>query len=300
MNNISIIILTYNEEKHIERCVKSLQSISSNIFIVDSFSTDKTIEIAMSLGAKVLQNKWINYAKQFQWALDNCPIQTTWVMRMDADEYVLPDLAKEIQDNIDNIDESISGLYIKRRMYFKGRWIKYGAKYPEWLLRIWRFKDGYIEEKWMDEHVVLTKGGTQNLKNDLVDDNLNGITWWTNKHNNYATREAIDILNINFNFNKSQNEISPNLFGNQVERKKYLKNIYANLPLFTRPFIYFFWRYILRFGFLDRTQGLIWHFLQAFWYRFLVDVKIYEIKNESKRLNISIPEFIKKEYNIEI
>lgn len=298
MNSISVIILTFNEEKHIERCIKSLLPISTDIYIIDSFSTDTTVEIAKALGAKIYTNKWINYAKQFQWALDNCPISTTWVMRMDSDEYILPELALELNNKVDNIGQNISGLYIKRRMYFKGQWIKYGAKYPEWLLRVWRYEDGYIEEKWMDEHVVLKKGETIKLKYDLVDDNLNGITWWTKKHNNYATREAIDILNINYNFTNKENEINPKLFGNQVERKKYLKNVYASLPLFTRPFIYFFWRYILRFGFLDKTQGLIWHFLQAFWYRFLVDVKIYEIKKESKRQNISITDFIKKEYGM--
>jgi len=295
MKNISVLLLTYNEEKHIKRCLESLLEFTKDIFIVDSFSTDLTIEIAKSMGAKVYQNTWINYARQFQWGLDNCDIKTTWVMRMDADEYVLPELSKEIVENLDSINEDVSGIYIKRRMYFKNKWIKYGGKYPEWLLRIWKYEDGYIEDRWMDEHIVLKKGKTIHFKNDLVDDNLNDISWWTQKHNNYATREAIDILNINYNF-QFKIEIKSSIFGEQEQFKRQLKKVYARIPLFTRPFLYFVWRYFIKLGFLDGKRGLIWHFLQGFWYRFLVDAKIYEIIKKTKDNNSSIEDILEKEY----
>ena len=129
-----------------------------SFFIIDSFSADKTVEIAENLGAKVYQNPWINYALQFQWGLDNCPIETEWVMRMDSDEYILPKLQNEISNKMQNIQEETSGIYIKRRVYFKDKWIKHGSYYPTWLLRIWRYKDGHIEQRWMDEHIKLTKG----------------------------------------------------------------------------------------------------------------------------------------------
>ena len=122
--DISVIILTYNEEQHIERCIKSLLPFAKEIFLVDSFSTDKTVEIAQNLGAKVYQNPWINYALQFQWGIDNCSISTEWVMRMDADEYILPELQTEISNKIQNIQDKVSGIYIKRRVYFKDKWIK--------------------------------------------------------------------------------------------------------------------------------------------------------------------------------
>jgi glycosyltransferase involved in cell wall biosynthesis len=297
--DISVIILTYNEEQHIERCIKSLLPVVKEIFIIDSFSTDKTVQIAENLGAKVYQNPWINYALQFQWGIDNCSISTEWVMRMDADEYILPELQTEISNKIQNIQDKISGIYIKRRVYFKDKWIKYGSYYPTWLLRIWRYKDGHIEQRWMDEHIKLTKGNTIQFENDLVDDNLNDLTWWTNKHNNYATREAVDILNIIHEF-INYDEVNSNFFGTQEERKRFLKKKYANLPLFTRPFIYFLWRYFIKLGFLDGKQGLIWHFLQGFWYRFLVDAKIYEIEKKSKDSNLSLKDTLKEKYGFKL
>ena len=297
--DISVVILTYNEELHIERCIKSLLPVVKEIFIIDSFSTDKTVEIAERLGAKVYQNPWINYALQFQWGLDNCPIETEWVMRMDSDEYILPELQNEISDKIQNIQEDTSGIYIKRRVYFKDKWIKHGSYYPTWLLRIWRYKDGHIEQRWMDEHIKLTKGETIQFENDLVDDNLNDLTWWTTKHNNYATREAVDILNIIHEF-INYDEVNSNFFGTQEERKRFLKKKYANLPLFTRPFIYFLWRYFIKLGFLDGKQGLIWHFLQGFWYRFLVDAKIYEIEKKAKDSNLSLKETLIQKYGFKL
>lgn len=298
--NLSILILTFNEEQHIERCIKSLQIFSEEIFIIDSFSTDKTVEIAESLGARVFQNKWPgNHAIQFQWGLDNCPIETEWIMKMDADEYVLPELATEIQEKLDSIEDGVSGIYIKRRVYFMDKWIKHGDYYPIWLLRIWRFNKGQMEQRWMDEHIKLSEGVTIRFENDLVDDNINNLTWWTEKHNNYATREAVDILNILHGF-ICYDEVEPELLGTQEQRKRWLKIRYASLPLFVRPFLYFNWRYFIKLGFLDGKQGLIWHFLQGFWYRFLVDAKIYQMKKIAKDGNKTLKQVIKQDFGIDL
>ena len=295
--NISVLVLTFNEELHIERCIKSLLPLTKEIFIVDSYSTDKTVEIAKSLGAKVYQNKWVNYAVQYQWGLDNCPIETEWVMRMDADEYVLPELAEEINTKMQMLGDDVSGVYIKRRVYFMDRWIKHGSYYPIWLLRIWRYDKGRIEERWMDEHIKLSSGTTVQFENDLVDDNKNNLTWWTEKHNNYATREAVDILNIIYGF-KKYDEVEPNLWGTQEQRKRWLKIRYASLPLFLRPVLYFTWRYFFKLGFLDGRPGLVWHFLQGGWYRFLVDAKINEIYYKAGKDRDSILKYLKTEYEI--
>lgn len=302
MNNnsdLSVIILTFNEEKHIKRCIESLLLFTKNIFIIDSYSTDKTLDIATQLGAQVFQNKWINYATQFQWGLDNCPIDTEWVMRMDADEYVLPELEQEIKQDLPYLSADVTGVYIKRRVKFQQRWIKHGDYYPIWLLRIWRLDKGHIEERWMDEHIKLSDGKTVQFKHDLVDENLNNISWWTNKHNNYATREAVDILNTIYNL-KNYDEVEPKLFGTQEQRKRKLKVIYSNMPLFFRPFIYFIYRYFIKLGFLDGKQGLIWHFLQGFWYRFLVDVKINEIYHETGKDKQKIIQYIENNYDIKL
>lgn len=276
MTDLSVIILTHNESKHIERCIRSIQQVTDKIFIVDSFSTDNTVELASSLGAKVTQNPWISYAFQFNFGIQNTPFASKWLMRMDADEYITPELASELRNCLNSIPETVSGLYVKRRVFFMNQWIRYGGYYPIWLLRIWRNGMGECEELWMDEHIKLTSGETKHLNSDIVDHNLNNLGWWTEKHNNYALREVIDLLNITYNFNDKET-IKPALFGTQEQRKRYLKIKYAGLPLFTRPFLYFTFRYFIKMGFRDGKKGLIWHFLQGFWYRFLVDAKIYEV-----------------------
>lgn len=296
MQDISVIILTFNEEKHIKRCIDSLLLFTDKIFIIDSGSTDKTVEIAESLGAKVVQNTWVNYAVQFNFGIQNNPFNTKWLMRMDADEYVLPELAEEINQKLGNITPEIAGMYIKRRVIFMDKWIRRGAYYPIWLLRIWRNGQGACEESWMDEHITLTTGKTLQLENDLVDHNLNNLTWWTQKHNLYAIREVIDLLNIKYNFRNFES-VEPNFFGSQEQRTRFLKVKYASIPLFIRPIIYFLYRYIFRLGFLDGKQGFIWHFLQGFWYRFLVDAKVYEVYHRAGRDKKAIENFFKEEFN---
>lgn len=303
MNNkpITLIILTFNEEKQIERCIRSTKEICDEIFIIDSFSTDSTARIAENLGAKVFQQIWMNnHAKQFNWGLANLPIKTRWVLRLDADEYLLPELITEIKEKLAKLDKDVTGVILKRRVYFMNRWIKHGGYYPTYLLRLWRYGSGKYEERWMDEHVKLNQGRTVTFENDFVDDNLNNLTWWTNKHNNYATREAIDLLNIKYNFSSTIG-INANLSEAQDKRKRWLKEkLYTRIPLFVRPFFYFIYRYFFRLGFFDGKPGLIWHFLQGFWYRFLVDAKVYDIERRAKKENKKIPDLIKEYYNIEI
>ena len=297
---ITVIILTYNEEKHIARCIKSVLPFAMEVFIVDSYSTDQTVDIAISSGAKVYQNKWLNnHAVQFNWGLEHCQISTDWVMRMDADEYVTPELSKEILKKLNTLNSDITGIYVKRRVYFMGKWIKHGGYYPVWLLRIWRFKKGYCEERWMDEHIKITQGKTVMFDHDIIDHNNKNMTWWIDKHNNYATREAVDILNILYNFFQ-YDEVEPKFFGAQEECKRWLKSRYVKMPLFSRAFLYFFYRYFLKKGFLDGKQGLIWHFMQGFWYRFLVDAKIYEIYHKAGKDKQDIIEFFKNEYGLSL
>ncbi len=295
MLDISVIILTFNEEKHIERCLKSLLLFTDKIFIIDSGSTDKTVEIAQSLGAIVQFNPWVTYAQQFNFGIQHNPFKTKWLMRMDCDEYVMPELANELIEKLPATQEEFSGLYVKRRVFFMNKWIKRGGYYPIWLLRVWRSGKGICEESWMDEHIKLFEGKTLNLTNDIVDHNLNNLTWWTQKHNLYAIREVIDLLNINYNFRDFQ-AVEPVFWGTQEQRKRYLKVKYANLPLFTRPLFYFLYRYFIKLGFMDGKQGLIWHFLQGFWYRFLVDAKIYEVYHRVGKEKEDIIQFFKSEY----
>jgi glycosyltransferase involved in cell wall biosynthesis len=295
MVDLSVIILTHNESKHIERCIKSLLHVTDKIFIVDSFSTDDTVAIAENLGATVVQNPWVSYAFQFNFGIQNNPFATRWLMRMDADEYITEELAAELNSKLPGLEESISGMYVKRRVYFMNQWIRRGGYYPIWLLRVWKSGLGVCEELWMDEHIKLSSGTTAQFDHDIVDHNLNNLTWWTQKHNNYAIREVIDLLNIKYNFDNKET-VNPKFWGSQEQRTRYLKIKYASLPLFTRPFLYFVFRYIFKGGFLDGKKGLIWHFLQGFWYRFLVDSKIYEVYQKAGKDKESIVTHFRTEY----
>lgn len=279
---ISVIILTYNEEKNIEECLKSIFEWANSVIIVDSFSNDKTLEIAKQYTDKIYQHPFETQAKKFNWALDNLAINTEWVMRLDADERITKELAEEICSLIPNLSSEITGLYVKRRVYFMDRWIKYGGYYPTWLLRIWRKGKAKLENKFMDEHTVLHNGTVLYLKNDIEEKNKKDLTWWINKHNNYANREVTDWINLKNNYLMDR-KIKLSIFGPQEARKRWIKEkIYYKLPLFIRTFLYFFYRYIFRLGFLDGKEGLIFHFLQGFWYRFLIDAKIFELKNKEK------------------
>lgn len=279
MSDLSVIILTYNEEKHINRCIKSLQMVTNNIFVIDSFSTDNTVEICKSLGANIYQRAWINYADQFQWGLDNCPLETEWVMRMDADEYIETDLAKELATKLSMFSHNVTGLYIRRKYFFIGKWIKNGNVYPLNLLRVWRRGKGRIENRWMDEHIVLENGKTQQLLGHVVDNNLNNTRWWIEKHNSYADREMIEILDQQYCFFSKDNKLTSNKNYSQAKLKRKIKDsVYNRLPIFIRPTLYFLYRYFFRLGFLDGIRGFAFHFFQGYWYRTLVDLRVLEAK----------------------
>ena len=300
MADVSVVILALDEARHIRRCIDGARAFANEIFVIDANSTDDTQTIAKAAGAKVSVNRWINYSSQFNWALENLPIATKWTMRLDADEIVTPALAGEIKTVLDSLDEDVAGIYVKRRVHFMGKWIRHGGYYPTWLLRIWRTKRGRCEERWMDEHIVLNRGRTIRFKHDVIDDNLNGLTWWTAKHNQYASREAIDLLNIKYRFlpNDIQNS---SLTGSQDRRRRWAKEkIYAKLPLGIRPLLYFLYRYLLRLGFLDGVKGAIFHVLQGFWYRFLVDAKCFEIERRLASGRGNIKEIIQEQFGISV
>lgn len=274
--DIAAIVLTYNEELHIRRCIVNLRKITSKIFVVDSYSTDHTVEIARSLGATVLQNPWENYGRQFQWALDNCLIKTQWTMRVDADEYSSDKLITEIKSKLPTLDSSVSGVLVDVGWCFLDKFIRYGGRFPVPLLRIWRTGKAHIEQRWMDEHLVLDEGGTVRFKGAHIDHNLNNISWFIEKHNNYATREMIDILNEKHHLFESDKSLTKNNT-QQAKYKRFLKEtLYNKLPVFVRPTLYFLYRYFFRLGFLDGKEGFGYHFMQGYWYRCLIDLKVCE------------------------
>lgn len=282
MNDITAIILTKNEELNIRRCIESIIGLADRIVVVDSGSTDKTMDIARELGAEIYQHEpFEHYAKQFNWALDHIDVKTKWIYRIDADEVVTPELKAEIiQVCKEHNTDDVNGLVMKFKIFFMGRFLTHGGVYPFYNLTI--FKNGYgrYEDRAMGEHVVLKEGRTIDLQNDCLHYDFKDLTTWINKHNWYATREVNDYLET-----KAQRQIKTSLYHEAEKTKKLRDGVYYKLPKFWRAKFYYWYRYYYKLGFLDGEAGKVYAFMQAYWYRFLIDAKImeHELKKGQKK-----------------
>ena len=260
--------------------------------VVDCFSTDDTVQLAKNLGARVIQRAWVNYASQFNWALGQLDKDTEWVLRMDADEYLSPELAGQIREQLPAMATDVDGVNCNRCLVFQGRRIRYGGVYPIRSIRLFRFGRGEIENRWINERTMV-EGAVADLQGDLIDDNLNTLSHWTAKHNHYASREAVDLLSVEYSF-IPKDSVARLRGGTGSSAKRWLKeNVYTRLPRGFSAFIYFVYRYFLRLGFLDGRQGTVFHFLQAFWYRYLVDAKVDEVKRYQRSEDCDVKVAIK-------
>jgi len=293
------VVLTLNEERHLARCLASLAGITSEIVIADCYSKDATIEIAHACGARVIQHEWVNYASQFNWALTQLGSNTDWVLRIDADEYLTPSLAEEIKSRLDGMPPDIDGVYCGRRMTFQGSLIRHGGVFPVRVLRLFRDGRGECENRWMDEHIKIA-GATADFRGELIDDNLNSLTWWTEKHNKYASREAVDLLNLEYGFMPRDSVASLRGVSQPAVKRWIKEELYARLPGGFRALVYFLYRYVIRLGFLDGPSGSAFHFLQGFWYRYLVDAKVTEVKRYMRTNGASAVEAIKAVLEIRV
>jgi glycosyltransferase involved in cell wall biosynthesis len=281
-HGLTVIILTLDEEIHIQRCIESIVRVATRVIVVDSGSTDRTRAIAAEHGADVYQNPFMNYASQFNWALDNTGITTEWVMRLDADEYITPELARMLPATLTTAALEVSGYTLRLRRVFMGKWLRHGALYPIRLLRVWKYGRGRCEERWMDEHMVVN-GELRHLNGDFADHNLKSLTWWTDKHNRYASREAVDLLTLEYGLRTRQAYGGTARDHGPAAVKRWIKeNVYSSLPGGLRALAYFLYRYVLRLGFLDGEAGAIFHVLQGFWYRYLVDAKVAEVRQRMR------------------
>lgn len=285
--SLTVIILTRDEARHIDRCIASIREIATEILVVDSGSRDFTVEHATAAGARVIHNPWTNYATQFNWGIGQVDPGCRWIMRLDADEVVQPDLIRQIQDQVPGLTHAVTGVFVGRRMCFLGGPIRWGGVFPVRVLRLIRNGQGHCENRWMDEHLI-TNGETVNLSGEIIDDNLKPLTWWTEKHNGYASREAVDLLNLEYGFMPHES-VADLRGGQQAGVKRWLKErVYARLPGGFRALAYFCYRYLIRLGFLDGREGTAFHVLQGFWYRYLVDTKLYEVKQHMRRHGVDV------------
>ena len=272
MSDIAVIILTKDEKLHIGRCLERIAAFSPRqVFVVDCFSTDGTQRIVEEWQndktgqphfiISVVEHEWPgNQAAQFNWALDNLAIDTEWILRLDADEWLTDELIAEIKDKLQTLPKDVDGVVFKRRHYvgwLGSKWIKHGM-YPTRILRLFRTGHArYAEDMAMDEHLVV-KGKTVEFNNDFVDESLISFGDWKAKHRNYAKREAMMAIS---------GKMNPN------------KRAYYRLPPYFRAFAYFCIRYFLKRGFLDGLPGFRWHFWQGLWYRWIVDIEIGKMKH---------------------
>jgi glycosyltransferase involved in cell wall biosynthesis len=282
--SIAVIILAFNESIHLPRALDHVRSFAREIFVIDSYSTDDTVSLARAGGAQVIQHPFQNYARQFTWALENAPITADWVMRLDADEIIEADLAEEIRSKLPGMAEDVTGIILNRKTIFQGKFIRWGGRYPLMLLRIWRRGKAHIEDRWMDEHMYLTDGCTVTFRGGFADHNLYDLTYFTAKHNGYASREALDVLDQRIHLFAPQLALTTEATATQAKVKRFFKeSVYNQIPFEISALLYFLYRYIFQLGFLDGRRGLIYHVLQGFWYRFLVGAKLRELEQAVER-----------------
>jgi len=261
MRKLAVLILTYNEELHISRCLSSLNGLDADLYVIDSFSNDKTVALAESFGATIVQNKFVNHAKQVNFAIDYLKSDYEWAFRIDADEVVDRAMVKAINNAV--YEGKLCGFMVNRTMYFMGKRIRYGGMFPIPILRLFKLNVAHCQARWMDEH-ILVDGEIGLLDGNLFDNNLKSISWWIDKHNVYASKEAFEVLKTGGTDNEGPNSR--------------LRRFYGKFPWSFRSLFYFFYRLVFRLGFLDGARGIIFHLLQGFWYRLLVDVKIHEVR----------------------
>lgn len=271
--DVAVIVLTGNEEANIAQALDSVTGWAREIFILDSFSTDRTLEIARAYGCHIAQHRFDNYGTQRNVALDTLPIRSEWVLFLDADEW-LPDALKQEISAVLAARPQANGFYLNRRLIWMDRWVRHGY-YPSWILRLFRRGTGRCEDRDVNEHLIV-EGATAQLHQDFIHQDRKGLTAWIAKHNDYATRSARALLATAATADR---EIAARFAGTQAERTRWLRlRVWNRMPPLVRPFFYFFYRYVLKGGFLDGVPGFIFHFMQALWFPLLIDAKYLELK----------------------
>lgn len=300
--DITVIILTYNEELHIRRCLENVCPIAKKVYVIDSPSTDNTVEICSEFSnVEVVVHKYPgNQAEQFNWALDNVKIETEWVLRLDADEYLTDGLKKEMNEKLNRLPLSTSAVVLPLGRAFMGRILKHGIVNGVKMIRLFRYGKVRYEQRLMDEHLEVLEGNTITFENNFIDDSLLSLSKFIDKHNNYSSREAALLLDEEYNLTFLPKSETSQTYASEVSAKRAQKAKYAKMPLFWRSLGYFIYRYILKLGFLDGKEGFLWDFLQGWWYRTLVDAKIYECKKACGDDREAIKRYIAEKWGISL
>ena len=269
---VSVIILTFNSAASIEATLISAAKVSDDIHVVDSGSTDSTLEIVRPYVQAVTHHTFENYGAQRNWAMANLSTRHEWQLHLDADERLSDELAVAIERLSDSgFPGPTVGYFLPRLTWFLGRPIRHGAMYPIWHMRLFKASLGRCEPRKYDQHFIVD-GPTEQIAHPMIDDIRMSLSEWTARHNRWADAEADELENPS----GGEQLVTPQMDGDPVQQKRALRSHYNGAPLFLRALMLFLYRYVLRLGFLDGREGLIFFVLQTFWFRFLVDAKLYE------------------------
>jgi glycosyltransferase involved in cell wall biosynthesis len=280
---LTVLFTTRNEEANVERSLRSVHGFADQVFVLDSESTDATVEIAR----RYAQVHTLDYDHSriipwiFQWGLDNLPIHNAWVLILEADQALSPALREEIAELLSRQNIAESGFYIRRRQIFRGKPIRFGGYGSKRMLKLFRRDAGQLDPDEQDTRVYV-RGKVGRLREPLEEWNRkeDEILFYLQKHLRYAeafAREELQRRREGFLF-----KTAPRLFGTPDERVLWLKRRYYSLPLFVRPGLYFLYRYFGLLGILDGANGFLFHFLQAFWFRLIVDVRLLELMRRER------------------
>jgi len=272
----TVILLSFNSEDTLGATLAQARQVSDEIFVIDSFSKDGTVALAESYGAKVVEHAFENYGAQRNWGIDTLPITGNWQLHLDADEIMDDELVAAIKALPDQPEHD--GYFVPRYVRFLGRVLRHGGMSPTWHLRLFRTGVGRCEDRKYDQHYLLVGPGTAGqLSGAMIDDIAMSLSEWTARHNRWADGEVAEL-----DSQEDTGRLVADSKGNPAQRKRALRQKYNKLPLFVRPFALFGYRFFFKLGFLDGTEGFIFWVLQTFWFRFLIDAKIWEKRNVPK------------------
>lgn len=275
---LAVVILTLNEEQNLPDALASLRGLDADVYVVDSGSTDRTVKIAEEWGATVAEHPFENYGLQRNWALDRLGITADWVLHLDADERLTPELRDGLLPILAAAPPDVAGYRLQQRTHWMGRWIKHGGFHPFYQMRLHRRGKGRCEERLYDQR-FLAEGNVGQIDLAYVNVVTDSLSNWTARHNRWSTLEATTRVE------GDESRKDPR-FRDPIERRHWMREkVYYRRPMFLRAFLYFLYRYVARGGFLDGREGLVFHVLHGFWYRFLVDCKIYELQRERAKEN---------------
>lgn len=279
--NFSFIILTYNEEIHLPRLLNSIKELSAQTFILDSGSTDATLKIANEYSAEVKLNPFINHPEQWDFALKNFDIKTPWIIGLDADQVVSTPLFDLLKNFNHDVYKDVDGIYFNRKNYFQGKWIRFGGYYPFYQLKMFKTGIGYSDLNENMDHRFIVSGKTVIWrKGFIIEDNLKeyDTDFWLRKHEKYSDLIAAEEIE---RMQKIRTQtLIPSLVGSPDEKRAWFKNLWWKLPLGFRPYLYFLYRMLFKFGIFDGAKGIRFHYLQGLWFRLQVDKKISRFKRK--------------------